>query len=198
MSAIGEPFGTEFVLADIAASPGMYQMLGRVDVYEGSFPYDLPNVDSSTFKTGANRAKKVVRRWVQNVKGSALTTGMVVIIDITGGSYEWGVDTTTTANVKRELVAGIVFGDCQTDGTIASPASIADDSIFDVGVYGIFRVRCISTVAEGDGLGTSTTAGVLDTTTTAGAILGIALSAAATEDSGTTYFCYALINGIPY
>lgn len=192
LPVLGEPLGFEIVLADQGTAH--YGMLGRIDELDGHMRA-TPNL-SSTYMSPGNRARVVKRRIVQNVSGGSLTKGMVVIHDPTGGSYVWGVDTTTTANVPVESISGVVFGDCITDGTESSPASIADDSIFDVGISGIFYVRCISTVAAGDGLATSTTAGVADTSTTKGAIFGYALTAAA-DGGSSAYYCYARVNGIP-
>lgn len=192
------PLGFEKVLADLD-TVNDYALLGKEEVFDDNIALDVPGLSStagSAFKTAPNRCRIYRRRFVQNVRGSTLLTGFVVVKDISSGSYIHGINVTTTANVKRPLIAGIVLGDAVTDGTVASPAAIADDSICDVIIYGICRVFCASGVVAGDLLGTSTTAGMADATTTADASFGYALTAAAQE--GGVYYCYAYVNAVPH
>lgn len=182
--------GYEKVLADL--DPDDYGILGRYEELLDNMPA-MPGL-SSTYQALGNSNKRVVRRFVQNVRGSALSTGMVVVWDRTSGSYIFGVSTTTSANLTRPKVAGIVVGDVR-GGTFDAPATVADDSILDIVIKAdVMKVRCASGVAAGDSLGTSTTAGVLDTTTTADARVAEAITAAATADGGSTYTCYAVVN----
>lgn len=184
-------FGYEKVLASLDTSD--YAVLGRLGELKGNYR-SIPWV-SSTYNDSANKPDSIITKIVQNVSGGSLAAGSVVVRDATSGSYIHGIGTTTTVDVQRQKLAGILIGDTEFGGADSAPTAIADDSICDIMLKGLYRVRCASGVAAGDRLGTSGTAGVAAATTTADAAFGQALTAAASDGSGG-YYCYALVNFI--
>lgn len=175
--------GEEKVLADLTTSD--YARLGKLGELNGHRAA-IPWI-GNTYNGAGNTCDRIVTKIVQNVAGASLPAGSVVVNDATSGSYIHGITTTTTADVQRQKLAGIVIGDTEFGAAFSAPTAIADDSICDIMLVGIYRVRCASGVAAGDLLGTSTTAGVAAATTTADASFGRALTAAASDGSGGYY-----------
>jgi len=181
--------GFEKVLASLDTSD--YAILGKLGELNGHFA-NVPWI-GNTYNTAGNRADRVVTKIVQNVSGGSLKAGSLVVRDMASGSYIHGVTTTTTANVQRQKLAGIIIGDTEFGAAFTAPTAIADDSICDIMQAGIYRVRCASGVSAGDLLGSHTSAGLCNTTTTADASFGHAIIAA-TDDGASGYYTIAVVN----
>ncbi len=181
--------GWEKTLANLDASD--YATLGKLGELNGHFA-NIPWI-GSTYNTYGNRADRVVTKVVQNVSGGSVAAGSLVVRDMSSGSYIHGITTTTTANVQRQKLAGIVIGDTEYGAASTAPTAIADDSLCDIMLAGIYRVKCASGVAAGDLLGSHTSAGLCNTTTTADASFGHAIIAA-TDDGASGYYTIAVVN----
>lgn len=114
-----------------------------------------------------------------NKSGGELTTGMVCVLDPTAANWGEGlpipVTTTTSANVLN--VAGAVP---------AHVASVANGAVFELQVAGYhptLKVDGTTDLANGDFLGTFTTAGAVQKSTTADAICAQYVDAAYTTNS---------------